>query len=184
MLPIFRSEAQLRLLAELLLHPETEYGITELAERMGLPQATVSRETTRLTEAGVLEARPVGRNRLLRAATESTVYPELSALLRKTMGAPAVLAELLGEVDGADTVLIYGSWARRFHGEDGKEPGDVDVLVIGDADPRAVRAVADEATERLGKDVSITTLSAQEWARPRSGFLRQVKSGDLVTVLD
>jgi predicted nucleotidyltransferase len=29
-------------------------------------------------------------------------------------------------------VFVFGSWARRFHGEEGPQPNDVDVAVVTD----------------------------------------------------
>ncbi|MEV5413472.1 hypothetical protein AB0K60_32150 [Thermopolyspora sp. NPDC052614] len=54
LLPIFRSESQVKLLTWMLLHPDTEDSISGLAERLGLPWLTVQREAGRLVQSGVL----------------------------------------------------------------------------------------------------------------------------------
>ena len=53
--PIFRSDGQARLLAELLLTGD-ELSLTDLAERIDVAYATVHRETQRLLDAGILRA--------------------------------------------------------------------------------------------------------------------------------
>ena len=55
-----------------LLHPAQEFTITELARRLSVPQSTVSGEVRRLTDAGILAARAVGRARLVRANASAT----------------------------------------------------------------------------------------------------------------
>lgn len=185
LLPIFRSAAQLRVLAELFTGPEPELSIGDLARRTGVPQATVSREVSRLVDAGILGDREVGRTRLVRARTESPIHGELRALLIKVAGAPTVLSELLSTVPGVREAYIYGSWARRHLGEPGDEPADIDVLLVADADDRIAavrhaRTAADEATERLGRDVTISTLTPAEWAGASSGFVRSVRTSPLV----
>lgn len=183
LLPIFRSAAQLRVLTELFTGPEPELSIGALAARTGVPQATVSREVARLVAAGLVEDRTVGRTRLVRARTESVVHAELTALLTKVAGPPVVLAELLRDVPGVHEAHIYGSWARRHHGEPGDEPADIDVLVVGDAGPelvRAARAAADAATDRLGRDVTVTVVGPEEWAGGATGFLRTARTAPRV----
>lgn len=67
MIPVFRSQHQAELLMWLLLHPEQEFGVTEMAARLGVPLSTLHREVIRLDEAGLLRSRTQGRNRLIRA---------------------------------------------------------------------------------------------------------------------
>ncbi|MDN5750360.1 MAG: MarR family transcriptional regulator [Pseudonocardia sp.] len=185
LLPIFRSAAQLAVLTELFAGAAPERSIGELAQRTGVPQATVSREVARLVAAGLLVDRAVGRTRLVRARPESPIHDELAALLLKVSGPPVVLGELLANVPGVREAFVYGSWARRHLGEPGDEPVDLDVLVIADgerATVRAVRAAADGATERLGRDVTVTVLTDAEWTQGTSGFVRSVRESPLVPI--
>ena len=46
---------------------------------------------------------------------------------------------------GIERAVIYGSWARRYQGEAGPLPQDVDLLVIGAPAVGEVRAAADAA---------------------------------------
>lgn len=183
LLPIFRSAAQLAVLTELFTGAAAEHSIGELARRTGVPQATVSREVARLVDAGLLADREVGRTRLVRTRVESPIHAELTALLLKVAGPPVVLAELLADVPGVHEAFVHGSWARRHLGEPGDEPADIDVLVIGDAATvRPARAAADAATERLGRDVTVSVLTPEEWAAGTSGLVRAVRESPLVRV--
>lgn len=67
LIPVFRSQHQAELLMWLLLHPEQEFGVTEMAARLGVPLSTLHREVIRLDEAGLLRSRTQGRNRLIGA---------------------------------------------------------------------------------------------------------------------
>jgi DNA-binding transcriptional ArsR family regulator len=187
LLPIFRSAGQLAVLAELFTGRASELSVGELSTRTGVPQATVSREVSRLVAAGILADREIGRTRLIRADTESAIHGELEALLIKVAGPPAVLSELLGPVPDIAQAYIYGSWARRHRGEPGAEPGDIDVLLVATgtdatATTRLAREVADVATERLGREVSITVLTPAEWESSTSGFVRGIRDTPLVPI--
>jgi predicted transcriptional regulator len=64
LLPIFRSRLQADILAALLLNAEAEMSMTDLAVRFNAPLSTVHGEVIRLTDAGSLQRRNVGRSAL------------------------------------------------------------------------------------------------------------------------
>jgi len=154
--PIFRTDTQLQILGATYLEPARHFTIPELVERSSRPQPTVAREVERLTEAGLLESELRSGRRTVWAASTSPIFDEVSSILLKTVGPKAVLEERFSGLTGVDRAMIYGSWARRYHGEAGLLPQDVDVLVIGSGDVSEIRAEADTATRTLGRDVNIT----------------------------
>jgi DNA-binding MarR family transcriptional regulator len=178
--PIFRSDTQLQILGVTYLEPERRFTTPELVERAGRPQPTIAREVDRLVEAGLLETELRSGRRTVWAATESPIFEELRSILLKTIGPKAVIERQLVGLAGIERAVIYGSWARRYHGEAGPLPQDVDLLVIGTPDVSEVRAQADAATRTLGRDVNVTVLSPNEWSNARTGFIAHVKDGPLV----
>jgi DNA-binding transcriptional ArsR family regulator len=181
LLPILRSRMQGELLALVLLHPEREYSITELAADFGVTPTTVLREVVRLTGGGILTDRRVGRSRLVKARTDTPLYRPLSDLMAVSFGPLPLLTEALAELAGVRQAYIYGSWAARYNGEPGPPPVDVDVLVVGDPDPDALFDVAEEVSRRLRREVNIHRVSADAWAaRTDDPFLTSVRERPLV----
>jgi hypothetical protein len=178
--PIFRSETQLRILGATYLEPERHFTIPELVIRSDRPQPTVAREVDRLVEAGLLETELRGGRRSVWAATTSPIFNELASILLKTIGPKAVLEERLRRLGGIDRAVIYGSWGRRYHGEPGPLPQDIDLMVIGNSDVSEVRAEADLASRTLGRDVNVTVLTPDEWDRSSNGFIAHLKAEPLV----
>lgn len=164
LLPLLRSRMQGELLALVLLHPEREYRITELAEASGVTPTAVLREVERLVGGGILDDRRVGRSRLVKARTDTPLYRPLSELLAVTFGPLPLLAEALSGLAGVREAYIYGSWAARYSGEPGPPPGDVDVLVVGSPDPDALFDLAESVSRRLGREVSVHRVSPASWA--------------------
>ncbi len=162
LLPLFRSENQVRLLAVVLLAPRRSWTISELAAATGVPQPSVSREVARLVGAGLFVARERPGVREVGANVESVIYPELRGLLLKTVGPKSVLESALRDVPRIEHAGIYGSWARRYHGEPGPEPQDIDLLLVGDPDVDAVLAAVERASETLNHDVNPTILTSAE----------------------
>lgn len=182
--PFVRSDAVGAILAELLGHPDREFSLSELGRRTGASAPVVHREVGRLIENDVLRDRHEGRNRLVRANGDHPLFGLMRDLIAATYGPVPVLRELFADIDGADQVLIYGSWAARRAGEGGPFPNDIDVLVIGSASRRTLSALATEAGERLDLPVNVTRLGIDEWeADEPSPFVATIRSRPVVDVL-
>ena len=166
----------------LYLHPDTEYGVSDLAERLGVPLSTLHREVVRLDEAGLIASRTLGRNRLIRANANHPAAKPLTQLLEVTFGPRVVIAEEFA-IPGAKRVVIFGSWAARYAGEAGPPPNDLDVLVVGKVDRADVYEAADRASARLGIEVNPVVRSAKQWVDPDDGLVKQIKASAHAAVL-
>lgn len=182
LLPLLRSGVQARLLAEILLNPDREPSLSELADSLGTSLPTVGREVRRGEQAGLVSTRTIGRTRLVRAATSSPLYPPLRELLSLTFGAPAVLAEEFGGVESIQAMYVFGSWAARYAGQAGPEPADIDVILIGNPDRDDAYEAAERAETRLRRPVQTTIRTPEQWDDPGDPFLRHVRSRPLVPV--
>lgn len=181
LLPIFRTRAQEKLLADLFVRGDRALSLTELSARISVPLSTVQREIALLDRAGIVSSERVGNVRLVSPNAESPYYEELSSLLLKAFGPAAVLASCLAHTGGIERAFIFGSWARRYREEEGPAPNDVDLLVIGTVDPKEVYRSAREAEDSLGREVNPVVIRPEEWANPK-GLARRIKAEPLVEV--
>jgi predicted nucleotidyltransferase len=153
------------------LHPDQEWTVSELARRLDIPVTTAQNEVARLAGGGVLATRKVGRARLVRANTASPAVAPLTQLTLVTFGPQTVIAEEFNGL-GAERVLVFGSWAARYHGEVGTVPADIDVLLVGDGlDRAAAYAAAERAEARLGRPVNPVLRRARAWTEPAGDAL-------------
>jgi hypothetical protein len=182
LLPLLRSRVQGDLLALLYLHPNRDYSLTEAAALIGASVKTVHTEASRLIAAGFVRDSRRGNVRLLRAVTGTPVSRPLTDLLAVTYGPLPVLNDLLADVEGITHAFIYGSWAARYLGEPGPIPDDVDVLVVGTADPDDLDEIARAAQNRLGRPVDIRRVRPAAWTSPDPAdpFLASVRERPLV----
>ena len=182
MLPLLRSRVQGDLLALLYLHPDRDYSLTEAAALIGASVKSVHTEASRLITVGFVRDSRRGNVHLIRAVTDSLVSRPLTDLLAVTYGPLPVLNDLLAGIEGITHAFIYGSWAARYLGEPGPLPGDVDVLVVGTADPDDLDEIARAAQHRLGRPVDIRRIRPAAWASPDPAdpFLASVRERPLV----
>lgn len=184
LLPVFRSQLQADILAALLLDPEREYSMTDLARRFGAPLSTVHGEVARLTEAGLLIRRNVGRAAMIRANSTNRFVEPLAELLLLSWGPVQVIADEFAALAGAELVLIFGSWAARYHQRHGPPPHDLDVLVVGQPTRQAVYDAADRAQQRLEMPVNPVIRTSDAWRQAADPLVKQIQSSPLVTVLE
>lgn len=148
---------------------ELELSVSDLAERLGTPYASVHRDIERAEAVGLIASRRIGRTRLVRADTASPYHEGLADVLTKAFGPPRLLADALAPMPGIDRAVVYGSWASRFAGEPGDRPvGDIDLLVLGDPDRNQLFERLRPIEDRLGRSVQVTVRSAR-WLEEGSG---------------
>lgn len=180
MLPLFRSDAQARLLARVYLVVDRPAPLAELARELGVDRGGVKREADRLEAAGLVVSDRVGRQRILRPNTKSPYYDHLHGLLLTAFGPAALIGPALREVPGVEQAFLFGSWAARYAGVPGGEPVDIDALLVGSPDRTAVYEVASELEAILGREVNPIIVSRERWEEGSEGFIREVKKSPLV----
>jgi predicted nucleotidyltransferase len=171
-LPLFRSEMQLRLLALLLLQPERTWTLHELAQTLDAPPSSVHRELGRAEAAGIVRRDATARPHRFVAATDDPLHESLASLLRRSVGVEEQLRAALERPDVLAAV-IYGSWAGAARRPD----SDIDVLVVGDAELRELRRLVRPVGKAAGRTIDLTVLTAEEVRKllaDRSSFLRRV----------
>lgn len=182
LMPILRSQQQAELLTLLLLHPGTEYSITELSEKLSVPLTTVQREVNRFLEAGLITERRAGRTREVSANPNSRYARPLTELLTLAFGPHVVIGEEFADLP-ATGVAIYGSWAARYSGVPGPAPADVDVLIIGEPSRPDIYDAAERAEQRVGFPVNVTLSSPGRWAAASDALIQQIRSAPLIWII-
>ena len=148
LMAIFRSQVQAEILTLVMLSPG-RHSMSDLATKLDAPYATVHREVERLLEVGLLKDSRIGRSRILSPNTASPAYRPLRDLVLVAFGPREVIMQEFSDLNGLEGLLIYGSWAARYSGEEGPEPGDIDVLVIGNVDRDETYDAAERAQNRV-----------------------------------
>lgn len=182
LLPVLRSAAQGRILAATLLHPAREVTLTDLARHAEVPLSTVHAEVRRLVDAGILAERTVGRSRLFRPNAQSPLVRPLTDLIAHTFGPAEVVREEFAPLEGVRRVVVFGSWGRRYLGEPGPPPNDVDVLVVGKVRRDEVYAAAERAERRVGFPVNPVIRSEAAYREGTDGLVREIRNTPTLTV--
>ncbi|OGA95816.1 MAG: DNA polymerase subunit beta [Burkholderiales bacterium RIFCSPHIGHO2_12_FULL_61_11] len=149
-----------KVLSLLLLHPDTDYHVRELARQTHTAAGTLHKELARLASAGLLLRKQQGNQVRYQANQQCPVFPELAGLLRKTTGAAEILTTALTPLQ-PPLALIFGSVASGTE----TASSDVDVLVIADLGFADVVRATHPAQAELGREINPVVYSAQEFKR-------------------
>lgn len=177
-----RSAIRRRILAILIDAPGERFHLREIARRARTSAGTASRELARLRGAGLVTSEREGNQLYFRADSASPLYEPVRDMVRRTIGAPAVLRKHLDGIPGVDRTVIFGSYA------DGRlqADSDVDVLIVGDPDRDVLTEALEEASGELGRDVNEVVMTQVELDARRSrgdGFVASIDAGPVITVI-
>ncbi len=155
---LFGSEARVRILSLFMLNPASEFYLREIARQLDLPPHAVTQETKRLTEIGLLKRERRGNNVYFRVNRDFPIFPELKAIILRTVGIGDRLREALSEQGNIDVAFIYGSYAK---GTENLE-SDVDIFIIGDIRPRDLTSILAQLEEEVGRELNATVFTHEE----------------------
>lgn len=176
-----RSAIRQRILAILIDSPGERFHLRAIARRAHTSAGTAARELTRLGAASLVVSEREGGQRYFRADTASPVYEPVRDLVRRTIGAPAVLRRHLGDITGIERAVIFGSYA------DGRlrADSDIDLLIVGEPNRDRLTEALEEAVGELGRDVNEVVMTAPELAARRArgdGLVGSIDAGRSIEV--
>ena len=165
-------------------HPDESFYYRQITRQLhAVSVGTLQRELDTLSQLGLIERSTVGKQVFYRANRKHPVFPELRALVAKTVGAIRVLQSALTSLAArVSLAFIYGSVARQEE----EAQSDIDLLVVGKVTLEAVLEELREVEAALGRAVNPTVYSVQEFrSKLRGGnhFLTSVVRGEKVFLI-
>jgi predicted nucleotidyltransferase len=172
------------ILALLYGHPDQSFYYREITRQLvGVSVGTVQRELDTLSRLGLIARSTVGNQVFYRANRNHPIFPELRALVGKTVGASRVLSSVLAPLaERISLAFIYGSMARQAE----KAESDIDLLIVGKVTLEDVLTSLGDVESSLGRPVNPTVYSLAEFKTKLSNgnhFLNSVVRGDKVFLI-
>jgi len=172
------------LLALLYGNPDESFYYRQITRRLAkVSPGTLQRELELLSRLGLIGRSTVGNQVFYRANRGHPVFPELRALVAKTLGAIQILRASLAPITGRiAAAFIYGSMARQEE----RGESDIDLLVVGDVGLEEVLGCVNEVESSLGRPVSPTVYSHAEFkSKVATGnhFLNSVLRGKKIFLI-
>jgi predicted nucleotidyltransferase len=153
-----RSKARQRLLAYYFANPTATVHLRDLAERLDIDPANLSKELRRLEIEGLFRSEVSGRQKYFRLNREYPLFAEVRSIVSKTIGAASLIAQSIKKIEGIEEAYLYGSFARNQQ----DAASDIDVLVIGGPRGEVLAEAMRKIERQLGREVSYTVLTRKE----------------------
>jgi len=149
-----------QLLARLLLRPDEQFHVRELERMTGISAGSLHRELKAMAKSGLLLREKVGNQVFYRADTHCTIYEELAAIFRKTMGMASLLHNALSGLAGKiEVAFVFGSMASGQ-----QEAGsDLDVCVLGNVSLLEVVKALSTVQETLQREINPVVMTAKKF---------------------
>ena len=172
-----------RVLALLYGAPDESFFVRQIARQVETSVGSVQRELTLLASTGLIDRSALGSQVFYRANQKHPDYPELRALLVKTMGVFQILKAALAPLSSRISVaFVYGSVAR---GEE-KATSDIDLMVIGAISLDEVLDAVGPVEKQLRRPINPTIYTPEELkTRLHEGnhFLQSLKKSKKVFLI-
>lgn len=155
------SKTKRRLLALLLLNPDKQYYLVEIARLTGVSQGTLHREIKPLVNDGILLSEKRSNQTFYSANKVSPIYEELRSILFKAYAVGEVIAGALkSDKNKIAAAFVYGSVAK---GNDTAR-SDIDLFCVGDITFGDLSAALSGPEEALGRPINIYSMTSSEFA--------------------
>lgn len=180
---ILFSQYRSKVLSLLLLHPEEQYHVREIARLTGTQAGTLHKELSLLATGGILTKTLRGNQVQYQANTSCPIYEELRSILRKTSGLVDVLADALAPLAGKiDVAFVFGSVAK------GSETSlsDVDILIVGSTTFASITKALHPAQVILQREINPKLYSRAEWKKEtakKSAFMREIMNNPRLYII-
>jgi predicted nucleotidyltransferase len=143
----------------------------------------VQRELENLSKVGLILRKSVGSQVYYQANRETPIFPEMRALINKTIGIFGVLRSALRPLSKQIIAsFVYGSVARKQE----TAQSDVDLMVVGKATLDQVLSRVSTTEKAIGRSINPTVYSVAEFKSKlatENHFLTSVLKGHKVFLL-
>lgn len=178
------TKTQQRVLRVLFGHAGRSYYASELIRQAKGGSGATQRELARLETGGLVNTSRVGHQKHYQANPESPLYPELRAIVLKTVGLVEPLRSALAPVkEEIRAAFVFGSVAK----ESDRSDSDIDLMVISDSLNYAEAfGVLEPAIRALGRRINPTVYTAAEFSKKRrdeSAFVTRVLAQPRIWVI-
>jgi len=152
----------------------------QIAREVNASVGAVQRELENLSKVGLILRKTTGSQVFYQVNRDTAIFPEMRALINKTIGIFGVLRSALRPLSKRIVAaFVYGSVAR----EEETAQSDVDLMVVGEATLDEVLSRLSTAEKGIGRSVNPTVYSVAEFKSKlaaRNHFLTSVLKGEKV----
>jgi len=164
---LFTSKTRIKVLLKLFLNPNVSSYLRELASEFKLSPNALKTELDNLSEAGYLTRTQSGRSVFFQANKKHPFFPEISSIVRKSLGIDRLIEEVANSLGKVDAVYILDDYAQ------GRDSGLIDVLVVGEVDKARLDELRRIGESKVDRKVRVMDVTPEEFGRSKDVFMNR-----------
>ena len=175
-LELTRSRLRKKILSYFFTNPSAKLYLRETASILGEDAGNLSKELTKLEQAGVFISALRGNQKYFSLNKKYPLYKELRSIIFKTIGVEGSLNRIVNEVAGIEAAFIYGSFAMNKE----NSMSDIDLFILGNPDEDSLMAKIDILEKKLRREINYNIHSRKEFrekVRKKDSFIMNVLKG-------
>jgi len=175
-----RSKIRKKIILLLVYNQRKEFYLSEIARHVRTSAGTAQRELNKLLDLDFVTFRKRGNLNIYRLNERYPLLREIEAIVRKTFGIEAELADELRKVNGVQFAFLFGSYAKGGL----KSDSDIDVFIIGTPEEDDVYKAVQKVEDSVGREINYHLASKAEFAQKSktSSFYRGILARPIMLV--
>ncbi len=157
-----KSPLRKKLLSYFFTNPGAKLYLRDIALKLHVDPANLSRELKRLTDESVFVAQKQGNLKYFSLNPKHALYEEFKSMIFKTIGAQGAIENLLSKIPGIKRAFIYGSFAKNTERAD----SDIDLCMIIQKKEFKENPFLEgihKLEGELGREINYTFFTDEEW---------------------
>lgn len=179
---IFKSKVRIKLLQLFFLDVSTEIHIRGIVRKIDEEINAVRRELKNLHEAKILVDEKRGNRLYYKVNKNSPIYHEILGLINKEFGLGKAILTKRDTIGDIKFAILTTAYIENHH----PSPYDVDVLVVGDLNMKAVSSTVKQAETEIEREIRYTVMTEDEFdfrKKKRDTFISNIINKHKIIVI-
>lgn len=179
---IFKSKVRVKLLKLFFLDVSTEIHIRGIVRKIDEEINAVRRELKNLEEAKILIDEKRGNRLYYKVNKSSPIYHEILGLVNKEFGLGNAILTKKDTIGDIKFAILTTAYIENHH----PSQYDVDVLIVGDLNMKAVSATVKQAETEIEREIRYTVLTEDEFdfrKKKRDTFISNIINKHKIIVI-
>jgi predicted nucleotidyltransferase len=180
-----KSPLRKKLMAYFFTNPQAKLYLRDIATKLRVDPANLSRELRRLVSEGLFISQKQGNLKYFSLDPRYPLYRELKSMIFKTVGVQGAIGSLLSKTPGIKGAFIYGSFARNKE----RAGSDIDLCFIirkKEFKEAPLLEGLHKLEGDLGREISFTFFTEEEWKakqRLKDSFVLALLKGKRIELI-
>ncbi|MDO8592246.1 MAG: nucleotidyltransferase domain-containing protein [bacterium] len=178
----FKSKITQEVLGYFFINSGAELYLNEMARKFKLDRGNLVKKLAELEKEGILLKNKKGNLSLYSVNRDYPFLPELKKIFKKSFGLENELKEMLKNIKGIKSAIIFGSYAKNKLSAE----SDIDLLLIGSHKFLDAQGKITKLQSKLDREINVIDMTESEFVRRKKDqdeFISNIFAGKIIKII-